>query len=445
MPLRLPASPARPLLRKMIAAGLQAADPYRALLGTVSLEGHSLSVGLRTYDLSRFGRVIAVGAGKASARMAQALERVLGARLNGGLVVVKTGHKVLTKRITIVQAGHPIPDRAGLRAANQLRSLIHDLTPRDLVLVLLSGGASSLLPAPVPGVTLADKQHTTRLLLRSGATIQEMNAVRKHLSRLKGGGLAASTKATIATLILSDVIGNDLGSIGSGPTAPDPTTFADAIDVMQRYKIWRAVPAAVRHHLLQGRRGAVPETLKPGSRRLRRVQHEIIGNNSGMLGAVTRVAREAGLRTMLFSTALTGEARDAAKQLATLARHIGSGTEALTRPCCIVAGGETTVMVTGRGKGGRAQEFAAAAAFDIEGIPNAWLAAVGTDGTDGPTDVAGAVVSGETLARARKIGINLRSALKRHDTYSALKALRCHIRTGPTGTNVNDLYLLLLL
>jgi hydroxypyruvate reductase len=377
--------------------------------------------------------------------MAQALEHVLGARLERGLVVVKTGHKVPTKRVTIVEAGHPIPDRAGVRAAEQIRMLIQDLTPHDLVLVLLSGGASSLLPAPVPGVTLADKQRTTRLLLRSGATIQEMNAVRKHLSLLKGGGLAASTKATIVTLILSDVIGDDLGSIGSGPTAPDPTTFADAVDVLQRYKIWRAVPTAVRHHLLEGRRGAVPETLKPGSRRLHRVQHEIIGNNSGMLGAVTRVAREAGLRTVLLSTALTGEAREAAKRFVCLARPIAMGTDVLRRPSCVVAGGEPTVTVTGRGKGGRAQEFAAAAAFDIEGIPNVWLAAVGTDGTDGPTDVAGAVVSGETVTRARKIGINLRSALKRHDTYVALKALRCHIRTGPTGTNVNDLYLLLLL
>jgi len=445
MSLRLPASPAQPLLRKMITAGLQAADPYHTLLGTVLLEGHSLQVGRRVYDLARFDRVIAIGAGKASARMAQALERILGARLEGGLVVVKTGYGVPTKRITIVEAGHPIPDRAGLRAAEQVRMLIHGLTPRDLLLVLLSGGASSLLPAPVPGVTLAHKQRTTQLLLRGGATIQEMNVVRKHLSLLKGGGLAVSTKATISTLILSDVIGDDIGTIGSGPTAPDPTTFADAIGVLRQYRIWRAVPEAVRHHLRQGRKGAVPETLKPGSRRLHRVQHEIIGNNSGMLGAVTRVAGEAGLRTVLFSPPLLGEASKVAAQFASLAKPIARGKDVLQRPACVIAGGEPTVTVTGRGKGGRAQEFAAAAAFNIDGLPNVWLAAVGTDGTDGPTDVAGAVVTGETVARARKIGVNLRLALQRHDTYSALKALRCHIRTGPTGTNVNDLYLLLLL
>ncbi len=429
----------------MIAAGLDAADPYHALLGTVSLEGHSLQVGRRAYDLTHFDRVITVGAGKASARMAQALERILGTRLNGGLVVVKTGHRLPTKRITIVEAGHPIPDHAGLRATVRLRTLIQNLTSRDLLFVLLSGGASSLLPAPVPGVTLADKQLATQLLLKSGATIQEMNVVRKHLSLLKGGQLTAFTKATIVTLILSDVIGDDLGSIGSGPTAPDPTTFADAIGVLRRYKIWRAVPAAVRHHLLQGRKGAAPETLKPGSRRLRLVQHEIIGNNSGALKAVMRVARTAGLHTMLFSTALTGEAREAAQQFVHLAGLIATETKVLRRPCCVIAGGETTVTVTGRGKGGRAQEFATSAALNIAGLPNVWLAAVGTDGTDGPTDVAGAVVSGDTVARAKKLGVNLRSALRRHNTYSALKTLRCHIRTGPTGTNVNDLYLLLLL
>ena len=445
MLLRLPSSHAQPLLRKIIAAGLEAADSYQALLRTVSREGHSLRVGHRTYDLAQYDRVLAVGAGKASARMAQALERVLGSRLEGGLVVVKTGHRLRTKRISIVEAGHPIPDLAGLQAAEQLRVLIHDLTSRDLLFVLLSGGTSSLLPAPVPGVTLANKQRTTRLLLRSGATIQEVNAVRKHLSLLKGGGLAASTKATIATLILSDVIGDDLSSIGSGPTTPDPTTFADAIGILRRYRVWRGVPASVRQYLLQGQKGAVPETLKSSSRLLRRVHHEIIGNNDGMLDAVAQAARTAGLHTARLSTALTGEAHEVAKQFARLARRIAMGRGVLRRPACVVAGGEPTVRVTGRGKGGRAQEFASAAAFDIAGLPNVWLAAMGTDGTDGPTDVAGAVVTGETVARAERIGVNLGSALRRHDTYSALKALGCHIRTGPTGTNVNDLYLLLIL
>lgn len=445
MRLPLPSSSTRQLLQKLITAGLSTADPYQALLKHVTLDRHSLIVGRRVYDLSHVGRIIAVGAGKASARMAQALETVLGARLEGGLVIVKTGHTLATKRIALVEAGHPIPDRAGLHATQQLLRLTQHLTPRDLLIVLLSGGASSLLPAPVAGVTLADKQRTTHLLLRSGATINEINVVRKHLSLIKGGGLAASTRARIVTLILSDVIGDDLGSIGSGPTADDPSTFADAVEVLQRYRSWHAVPAAVRRYLCQGRKGDAPETLKPGSRRLRSVQHHIIGNNRMMLEAVARAAQQAGLRTKFVSHSITGEARMAAKRLTDLAKAIAEGQNALKRPCCVVTGGETTVTVTGRGKGGRAQEFAASAAFEITGLPNTWVVALGTDGTDGPTDAAGAIVSGNTIARAKKLIIDLRSSLKRHNTYPALKALGCHIHTGPTGTNVNDLYLVLLL
>jgi glycerate-2-kinase len=445
MRLRLPPSPAQPLLQKLITAGLNTADPYHALLKHVALDRHSLRVGRHTYDLSRVDRVVAVGAGKASARMAQALETALGTRLEDGLVIVKTGHTRATKRIAVLEAGHPIPDRAGLHATRRLLNLAQELTARDLLIVLLSGGASSLLPAPVGGVTLADKQRTTRLLLRSGATINEINVVRKHLSVIKGGGLAASTRARIVTLLLSDVIGDDLGSIGSGPTAGDPSTFADAVGVLQRYSSWHAVPEAVRRHLDRGRKGEAAETLKPGSRRLRSVQHHIIGNNRIMLEAVARAAQQAGLHTKFISHPITGEARVAAKQLTDLGKAITKRHGRLTRPCCVVAGGEPTVTVTGRGMGGRAQEFAASAAFEIASLPNAWIVALGTDGTDGPTDAAGAIVSGRTIARAKKLGIDLRSSLDRHNTYPALKALGCHIHTGPTGTNVNDLYLLLLL
>ncbi|MDH4300650.1 MAG: glycerate kinase [Nitrospira sp.] len=445
MKLRLPPSSAQSLVRKLITAGLDAADPYRALLDRVSLHGHALQVGLRIYDLSQVDRVIAVGAGKASARMGQALERVLGPRLEDGLVIVKTGHTLPTKRIAVLEAGHPIPDRAGLHATQRLLSLVKNLGPRDLLLVLLSGGASSLLPAPVPGVTLADKQRTTRLLLRSGATINEINIVRKHLSLVKGGGLAASTQAKIVALILSDVIGDDLGSIGSGPTVGDPSTFADAMGVLKRYRIWRSVPAAVRQYLSRGRKGTVPETLKPGSRRVRSVHHQIIGNNRIMVEAVSHSADMLGLRTIQFSTAIMGEASVAAKRVTAVAKTIAAGHRIMKRPCCVVAGGEPTVTVTGKGTGGRAQEFAAAAACEIAGLSNTWVVALGSDGTDGPTDAAGAIVSGETLARAKKLGVDLPSAVNRHDTYPALKRLRCHIHTGPTGTNVNDLYLLLLL
>ncbi|MBH0208410.1 MAG: glycerate kinase [Nitrospira sp.] len=445
MRLRLPSSPARPLLRKLLTAGLTAADPYLALLKSVSLDGASLRVGRRTFELSRIRRVIAVGAGKASARMAQALEVILEERLDDGLVIVKTGHTFPTRRTTVLEAGHPIPNRAGLVATQRLLRLVQSLTPQDLLIVLLSGGASSLLPAPVSGVTLSDKQRTTKLLLRCGATINEINIVRKHLSLIKGGRLVASTRARIITLVLSDVIGDDLGSIGSGPSAADPSTFAEAIAVLQQYKILTAVPPAVRRYLLRGQKGDVPETLKPGSPRERSVHHHLIGSNRIMLEAVARAARKEGLFTDLRSSPITGEARVAAKRLGDLGKELRTGHGRVRRRFCVVGGGETTVTVTGQGVGGRAQEFAAAAAFEISGLSNTWVVALGSDGTDGPTDVAGALVSGETVSRANRLKVDLHASLKRHNTYPALKKLGCHIHTGPTGTNVNDLYLILQL
>jgi glycerate 2-kinase len=445
MLLRLPSSPAPLFLHKLLTAGLEAADPYQALIKTVSLNGSSLRVGQRTFDLSDTKRVVAVGAGKASARMAQALEVVLGERLEDGLVIVKTGHSLATKRTTVLEAGHPIPNRAGLVATQRLLRLAQSLSPKDLLIVLLSGGASSLLPAPVSEVTLADKQRTTQLLLRCGATINEINVVRKHLSLIKGGRLAASTSARIITLVLSDVIGDDLGSIGSGPTAADPSTFAEAVAVLQRYQIWPAVPPAVRRHLQRGQKGAVPETLKPGSPREWSVHHHIIGSNHIMLEAVERVARKAGLFTKLLSSPFIGEASIAAKQLVDLSTAVRAGRGRVRRPYCVVAGGETTVTVTGHGKGGRAQEFAAAAAFEISGLSNAWVVALGSDGTDGPTEAAGALVNSRTVSRAKRLKVDLHTVLNRHNTYPALKKLGCHIHTGPTGTNVNDLYLFLQL
>ncbi|MCP9455813.1 MAG: glycerate kinase [Nitrospira sp.] len=427
----------------MIRAGLQAADPHRSLRRNVSRRGQLLRIGRYIYDLSCYDRLVVVGAGKASARMAQSLESIVGPRIAGGLIVVKTGHSVPLEHLTVVEAAHPIPNREGLRFAKRTIALVNDLTSRDLLIVLLSGGASSLWPAPVPGLTLADKQRTTDLLLRSGASIEEINTVRKHLSQLKGGGLVRCTKATVVTLILSDVLGDDISMIGSGPTAPDKTTFADAIAVLKRYRIWRATPPTVRRHLLQGLNGAVPETIKPGASQLRRVRHVIIGNNQQMLKAVAKAARLAGLHTRLASP-LTGEARQEAGRFVTAARQL-LNKRLLRRPACLIAGGEPTVTVTGQGKGGRAQEFATAAAFHLQGMPCTWLVAMGSDGTDGPTDAAGAIVTEETVPLARSRGVDLRSALNQHNTYPALRTLGCHIHTGPTGTNVNDLYLMLFL
>jgi len=443
--MQIPASPIRPLLRKLIVRGLDAVDARTAVGRAISRNGDELIIGRRRYDLRRYERIVVVGAGKATASMAWAVEQRLGSRLQSGFVVVKYGHVVPTRRIVVAEAGHPVPDRSGQRAAARLCAMAAELGRRDLLIVLLSGGASSLLPAPVAGVTLTDKQRTTQELLRCGASIREINTVRKHLSRIKGGRLAELTEATVLTVILSDVLGDDLSSIASGPTVPDPTTYQDAVAIAKRYRIWRAIPQRVRQHLDRGCQGLASETPKPGSSLFRRVHHHIVGNNEAAVTAVIRAAREAGLRTLVHTPSLTGEARDEGQRFGALARNIVRAGQPLQRPCCVVAGGETTVTVTGNGIGGRAQEFAAAAAPEIAGLAKVWVVAIGTDGTDGPTDAAGAVIDGGTVARAKRLSVDLKGALKRHNTYPALKKLHQLIITGPTGTNVNDLYLLLVL
>lgn len=445
MQVGVPQPRARALLAKLFRAGLQAVDPYEALCRHVSLRRGQLTIGSHRYSLKRIRRIVVVGAGKASARMAQALEHQLGARIDAGLVVVKYGHGAPTKAIRIVEAGHPIPDAAGLQASRKILGLVKTLTADDLLIVLLSGGASSLLPAPVYGISLKDKQQTTKLLLRSGATIHEINAVRKHLSYVKGGQLAAATPARVAAVILSDVIGNDLGTIGSGPTAPDPTTFQEAWEIVSRYGVSRTIPLSVRRRLEAGMKRGVAETPKPRDPLFGRVDNILIGDNQAAVDAVVASAKQQGLGTLVLSTTLTGEARELAKMFGAMAREIAAQGRPIQRPCCVIAGGEPTVTVRGQGTGGRAQEFALAAAAEIAGLPNIWVAGFATDGTDGPTSVAGAVVDGGTVARAHRGKLSLSRALLDNDAYPVFEKLCGHIVTGPTGTNVNDLYLLLAL
>jgi len=440
MLIRIPPSRARPLLANMLRQALASAHAGRALRRYLRKDGDHLVIGRRRYDLRDYEQVVVVGAGKAAAAMARAIEPILGRHLDGGVVVVKYGHGLPTTRIAVVEAGHPLPDRAGLTAARRIMKLVTGLSARDLLIVLLSGGASSLVPAPVSGVTLGDKQRVTEQLLRCGAGIAEVNTVRKHLSNLKGGRLAALSDARIVTIILSDVIGDQLSAIGSGPTANDPTTYGDAIQCLRRYGLWSSAARSVRRHLIRGADGRLTETPKPGARLFRRIQHEIIGNNATALTALIATARAAGWRTLLLPP-FTKDAREAGTEMGTLAKRILMRRRPLPRPCCVMAGGETTVTVTGSGKGGRAQEFALAAAKAVAGLRGVYVAAVATDGTDGPTDAAGALVSGETWNRAKAMGLDLDAALSRNDSYRALKRLNCHITTGRTGTNVNDLYL----
>lgn len=436
---------ARTLFAGLFEAGLRAVDPYEALCRQVSLRGMRLTVGSRHYSLQPQHRLVVVGAGKASARMAEALEHRLGPRIDAGLVVVKYGHGAPTKRVRILEAGHPVPDAAGIQAARRISALARTLRPADLLIVLLSGGASSLLPAPAPGISLLDKQQTTQLLLRSGATIQEVNAVRKHLSNVKGGQLAAATCGRVATLILSDVIGNDLGTIGSGPTAPDPTTFHDARAILKQYGVWAEVPASVRRRIKAGIEARVGETPKPGAALFRRVDNVLVGDNQAAVDAAASYAARQGIPALILSTTVTGEAREVAKLFGAMAREIATRGRPLPRPCCVIAGGEVTVTVRGQGLGGRAQEFALAAAAEIAGLPNLWIAGFATDGTDGIKPVAGAIVDGRTANRAKRANLNLLRALQENNSFPIFKKLAAHIVTGPTGTNVNDLYLLLAL
>jgi glycerate-2-kinase len=445
MKIGVPQPRTRTFLARLLQAGLHAVDPYEAVRRQVSVGRGHLTIGSQRYSLHPFTRIVVVGAGKASARMAQALEHQLGRRIDDGLVVVKYGHGAPTQTIRIVEAGHPIPDAAGLEASRKVRAVAKTLTAHDLLIVLLSGGASSLLPAPVDGIDLQDKQQTTKLLLRSGATIHEINTVRKHLSCLKGGQLAAATPARVASLILSDVIGNDLGTIGSGPTAPDPTTFQDAWAIIERCGVSRTIPASVKYHLKLGMKHRAAETPKPHAALFRRVDNILIGDNQAAVEAVARTAKQQGLRTLILSTTLTGEARELAKMFGAMAREIAGHARPIQRPCCIIAGGEPTVTIRGEGTGGRAQEFALAAAPEIAGLDHVWVVGFATDGTDGPTSVAGAVVDGQTVVRARRKGLDLTHALQNNDAYPVFEKLHGHIVTGPTGTNVNDLYLLLAL
>ena len=447
MPIRIDCTDkhVRTMLKQLLLAGLDAADPESAIRRAVRVRHGSLMIGARQYDLMRFSRVVCIGAGKASGVMSAALERQLGTRLEGGLVVVTDGCAAKTKRIQLIEARHPVPDRRSELAARRIVRLIGSLTDRDLVLMVLSGGASSLLAAPAVGLTLKEKQLTTRLLLKSGATIQEINTVRKHLSGIKGGRLANATSATVISLILSDVPGDDPATIGSGPMAPDPSTFADAKRVLETYGIRNRIPLAVRRHVDRGVRGRIPDTPRPGEALFARVQHHVIGNNRAAIECMAKRARTLGLRSLILTTTFSGEACDIGKLFGNLAREMRDSGNPVRPPACLLAGGELTVTVKGKGLGGRAQEFALAAAPCIDGLSGVFVAGFGTDGIDGPTEAAGAVVDGNTVSRAKKQGVSLEAALRENDSYGFFHGAGGHIVTGPTGTNVNDVYMILAL
>ena len=432
----MPVSP-REAAAAIWRAALAAGDVAPLLRRHVQLTGSRLTAGPLALDLDRVGRVLVLGAGKAGAAMAVAVEAILGARVREGFVVVKDGYRLPTARIEIAEAGHPVPDGRGLAASARLLALAESARAEDLVLFLVSGGGSALTPAPAPPITLEEKQAVTRLLLAAGATINELNAVRKHLSRFKGGLLArAAAPATVLTLALSDVIGDPLDVIASGPTAPDSTTYADALAVLERRQIVDRTPSSILDRLRAGARGELAETPKPGDPVFARVTNLVIGNNALVVDAAAAEAARVGYRPHVLTRSLQGEARDVARELLARAR-------ALPAPACLIAGGETTVTVRGSGRGGRCQEFALAAALELGAGEDLVVLAAGTDGTDGPTDAAGGLVDAGTVTRSRAAGLDAASALVDNDAHALLTAAGDSVATGPTNTNLLDVYLIL--
>jgi len=432
-------------MEEILRAGLDAVDPEQAVQRYVRREEETLFVGNSSYNLDRYRSIILVGAGKGTAPMAKALEDILGDMLTSGWIIVKYGYGMPLRKTHVVEAGHPIPDEAGLRATEELLRQLRECTEENLVICAFSGGGSALLPAPIPPFTLNEKQACTRLLLECGATIDEINAVRKHLSRTKGGQLAKEAyPATIISLLLSDVVGDRLDVIASGPTVPDESTYLDCIGIVEKYELIERLPEAVVEHFKDGIAGRVQETPKKGDPAFSKVQNLIVGNNRQCLLAAQDKAASLGYHTLVLSSQIEGEAREVAHVLAGIAKEIHQTGIPIAPPACVLAGGEPTVTIRGRGKGGRNQELALACAIDLDGWDGISMFSAGTDGTDGPTDAAGALADDTTCERAREMDLDPHAFLLANDSYSFFKSLGDLIQTGPTRTNVMDIICLLI-
>lgn len=384
------------------------------------------------------GKVLVTGAGKAAASLARGLEAVLGDRIDSGVVLVKHGHGLPMRRIAVLEGGHPVPDADGLAGTRQIMQTVEAAAEHDTMFFVLTGGASALLVEPAAGLSFADVQAANRLLVNGGAQIDEMNAVRKHLSGVTGGRLRQRARcASFCTLAISDVIGDSPAAIGSGPTVADPSTFRECIAIIDRYSLRQALPRAVVEHLERGVAGLVAETPKETAGIFRGSHYRIVASNRISIDSAARAARERGCKVEILTTEMQGHTHDAAHRFAAALRQASSARS--DAPIVILAGGETTLPVRGNGRGGRNQEFALVAALDLQGVENVALLSAGTDGTDGPTDAAGAFVDGSTVARASARGLDANDVLRRQDSYTLLDALGALHRTGPTGTNVMDL------
>jgi glycerate 2-kinase len=428
-------------ITRILAASIRAVDPAAAVDHFVRREGDALTVYDRTYNLGSYRRVALLGIGKASLAMSARLAGILGARLQAGLVVIKHAYAIPEFPFSVLEGEHPIPGNRSLEAGQKTMEFVSSLGPDDLLFCLISGGGSALMVTPVERLLLKDLQALTSLLLASGARVDELNSLRRRLERLKGGGLVrASNGATIVSLILSDVVGNPLEAIASGPTAPDPTYKSDALALVEKYELSGKIPASILTALEQA-----PETAKPGDPIFEKVQNLIVGSNLMAAQSALAQAGMEGFHPYLLRINQQGEARQAAFELATILRQAKKTGDPVPIPACIVVGGETTVTLRGKGKGGRNMELALAAVTELADFPGVILVTLATDGEDGPTDAAGAVVTGESFRRAAGHGLDPGDYLDRNDSYTFFAALDDLLKPGPTGTNVNDLMFLFVL
>ncbi len=437
---------ARAIALTSLEYALNATDPKKLLCAALSMENTCLRVGDLTFDLSKFKKVYVLGGGKAGGSMVEGLEHVLGKRITTGLVNVPYGTKSKAHIVELHEASHPVPDEKGVEGTRRIMQIAEQAQQDDLVICLFSGGGSSLMPLPREGVSLEDKREITNSLLKSGAIINEINAVRKHLSAFKGGGLAKKAyPATVLNLVLSDVVGDPLDAIASGPAVPDPSTFADARRVLKKYGLWKSAPPAVRKVLFDGVKGVIEETPKAGEPFFEKVYSVVVGSNRVASHAAVECLKSEGLNTLLLTATLEGEAADVGKALASIAREVAVSGKPVPRPAGIVAGGETTVTVVGKGLGGRNQELALSAALQFKNTKSCVIASLSTDGVDGPTDAAGAIIDACTLGRAAHLGLDAEGLLADNDSYRFFSKLGDLIFTGQTGTNVNDISVIVVL
>jgi glycerate-2-kinase len=436
---------ARQIALESLDTALTCVEPGKLLKSQVFMENSEFIAGEHRFDLSKIENIYVLGGGKAAGAMAGALEEILGMRIKEGVINVPDGDQHKTHIVKKQEASHPIPDNRGVEGTRSMMSIAGKAHKDDLVIVLISGGGSSLMPLPRNGITLEDKQNITNCLLKSGARIQELNAVRKHISNFKGGWLAKKAfPASILNLILSDVVGDNLDAIASGPTTPDSTTFADARRVLEKYNLWKNAPLSIRKLLLSGAKGCIAETPKPDDSSFQKVKSLILGNCRSAAIAATRHLRAAGLNALLLTTTLEGEAKCAGDMLGTLANSIGRMNEPIPKPAAIVAAGETTVAVIGNGRGGRNQELVLGAALRLDGAEGVVVASLSSDGIDGPTNAAGAIADAKTVARATRKGIDPKKMLSQNDSNTFFTKLGDTIITGSTGTNVNDISVIIV-